>query len=123
MRPSCGCLAAVGSADQLRKSCLAWAGAALAAVSLCMAALRRCAGPVRANREVRALQPSLQQADCGQLPTMHLHLPPYCLLQEALQAYCHYVQPCSKVLMGVQVPPEVRGTPCCWACWKRMPVA
>lgn len=27
--------------------------------------------------------------------------------QEALQAYCHYVQPCSKVLMGVQVPPEV----------------
>lgn len=37
-------------------------------------------------------------------------------LQEALAAYCHYVQPCSKVLMGVQVPPEVRGSTCDECC-------
>lgn len=36
---------------------------------------------------------------------------PFPLPQEALNAYCFYVQPCSKVVMGLQVPPEVRRFP------------
>lgn len=43
--------------------------------------------------------------DCGPLPRT---------VQEALAAYCYYVQPCRKVLLGMQVPPEVS-----CAAWRR----
>lgn len=70
----------------------------------------------------------------GPLPHAALRSSALCVLrcvchaafaQEALAAYCYYVKPCSRVLMGVQVPPEAWGGewPCaaglpCVACWR-----